>query len=305
MHRLRHSVPSANYLFVFEAAARRLSYTAAAKELNVSQPAVSKTIKLLETALEFKLFTREGGRLELTPEGKRLYQETQDAFDHLHLVIASLRRRNAKDAVRVSFSASFVQFWLLPRLDGFKQSNPDISLRIEESARDDQDLGREDIDISARLGNGRWPDVHSWHFAAEEVLPVCSPAYLKAHGPITSVSQLSGKTLLHFEERHRLRLTWAEWFRHCGLARPKFADGLVFTDNLAAVEAAILGQGIGLGWRHLVRGHLKAGRLVPAMDLTYRSGNAIYLVTPVNRRSKPSADLFRDWLLSQEHGAAE
>jgi len=305
MHRLRLSVPSANYLFVFEAAARRLSYTAAAKELNVSQPAVSKTIKLLESALGFKLFTREGGRLELTFEGRRLYQETQDAFDHLHLVIASLRRRNAKETVRVSFSASFVQSWLLPRLDDFKQLHPDISLRIEESARDDQDLEKEDLDISARLGSGAWPDVQSWHFADEEVLPVCSPGYLKAHGPIETVAQLSGKTLLHFEERHRARLTWAEWFKQCGGGRPDVSDGLVFTDNLAAMEAAILGQGIGLGWKHLIRGHLKAGRLVPALDVVYRSGKSIYLVTPAKRSTSPAADLFRDWLLAQERDAAD
>lgn len=303
MHRLRSLVPSANYLFVFEAAARRLSFTEAAVELNVSQPAVSKTIKLLETSLGFKLFNRSGGRLELTPEGKRLLGETQDAFDHLHLVITSLQRRNAKDVVRVSFSSSFVQFWLIPRLDGFKEANPDIALRIEESPRDDVDLEREDIDISARLGNGAWHNVRSWHFADEEVLPVCSPAHLKKHGPFSTPMELSGETLLHFEERHRQRMTWPDWFERMNVSRPRLAEGLVFTDNLGAIEAAIRGQGIALGWKHLVRDHLQAGRLVPALDAVCRSGSAVYLVMASKRKLKPSAELFRDWILEQERVA--
>lgn len=134
MHRLRSLIPSANYLFVFEAAARRLSFTAAAEELNVSQPAVSKTIKLLEEATGLKLFRRERSRLELTAEGQRLYRETQEAFDHLHMVISSMRKKHSRDIIRVSFSASFVQLWLLPRLKGFKEKHPDVALRIEEAA---------------------------------------------------------------------------------------------------------------------------------------------------------------------------
>lgn len=297
MHRLRSLVPSANYLFVFEAAARRQSYTAAAAELNVSQPAVSKTIKLLESSLGFKLFNRSGGRLELTAEGKHLLGETQDALDQLYLAITSLRRRNAKDVVRVSFSTAFVQFWLIPRLDGFKEANPGIALHIEESSRDDLDLDQEDIDISARLGNGRWHDARSWRFTDEEVLPACSPAYLRKHGPLDSIAELAAKTLLHFEERHRQRMTWQEWFKQMGVRRPGPAEGLVFTDSLGAIEAAIRGQGVALGWIHLVRDHLQAGRLVPALDAVCRSGSAIHLVMPSRRKLKPSAELFRDWML--------
>ena len=300
MHRLRTFLPSANYLFVFEAAARHLSFTAAAKELNVSQPAVSKTVKLLESATGLKLFSRSTGRLALTAQGKRLYLETQSAFDRLHLVISSLLQKDLKDVVHLSFSATFVQLWLIPRLEAFKDVNPGIALRIEESARDDEDLEKEDIDLSARLGDGRWGDVRSWHFADEEVLPVCSPAYLKKHGPIASVEHLSTQTLLHFEERHRLRMRWADWFKHCGIVRPKLNKGLVFTDNLGSIEAAIRGQGVALGWRHLIRDQLRSRRLVPVLDVSYRSGDAIYLVMPIHRKTKLAAEQFRDWLLKHQ-----
>lgn len=300
MHRLRSFVPSANHLFAFEAAARRLSFTAAAEELNVSQPAVSKTIRLLEESTGLRLFKRDRGQLELTTEGKRLYKETQGAFDHLHLVITSLRQKHSKDIVRVSFSSSFIQLWLLPRLNDFKTRYPDVSLRIEESSRDDEDLAKEDIDLSARLGKGSWAGVRSWRFVTEEVMPVCSPDYLRKHGRIRAASDLVGHTLLHFEERRRSRLTWPEWLEHCGVRRPKLAEGLVFTDNLSSIEAAVLGQGVALGWKHLVENYLKAGRLIAVSGASYRSGDAVHLIMSAHRPPKPNAELFRDWLLQQQ-----
>ncbi|MFD2651443.1 LysR substrate-binding domain-containing protein [Brucella rhizosphaerae] len=299
MHRLRSLIPSANYLFVFEAAARRLSFTAAAEELNVSQPAVSKTIKLLEEATGLKLFRRDRSRLELTAEGQRLYRETQEAFDHLHMVISSMRKKHSRDIIRVSFSSSFVQLWLLPRLKNFKEKHPDVALRIEESSRDDQDMLEEDIDVSARLGNGNWPGIRSWPFVTEEVWLVCSPSYLEEHGAIKSPQDLLNHTLLHFEERHRSRLGWREWLERSGVPNPRIEQDFVFTDALSSIEAAVFGQGIALGWKHLVRDHIAAGRLVPAIDIFNRSGDTIHLVMPAQRPPKRGAELFRDWLLEQ------
>jgi len=299
MHRLRSLIPSANYLFVFEAAARRLSFTAAAEELNVSQPAVSKTIKLLEETTGLKLFRRERSRLELTAEGQRLYRETQEAFDHLHMVISSMRKKHSRDIIRVSFSASFVQLWLLPRLKGFKEKHPDVALRIEESSRDDQDLLEEDIDVSARLGRGKWPGILAWPFVTEEVWPVCSPAYLKERGQIEEASDLLNHTLLHFEERHRSRLGWREWLERSGVQNPRIEQDFVFTDALSSIEAAVQGQGVALGWKHLVHDHIVAGRLVPATHIFHRSGDTIHLVMPAQRPPKRGAELFRDWLLEQ------
>lgn len=300
MHRLRSLIPSANYLFCFEAAARRRSFTAAAQELNVSQPAVSKTIRLLEEATGLKLFRREHTRLELTADGQRLYKETQEAFDHLHMVISSLQKKHSNDVVRVSFSASFVQLWLLPRLKDFKAKHPDVSLRIEESSRDDQDLVEEDIDLSARLGNGKWPGIHSWHFVTEEVLPVCSPDYLKEHGPIHAPADLLRHTLLNFEERHRNRLGWREWLERHAVPVARLKQDFVFTDALGSIEAAVLGQGIALGWKHLVQDHIQAGRLVLPLEESYRSGQAIHIVMPAQRPPKRGAELFRDWLIEQD-----
>lgn len=302
MHRLRSLVPSANYLFAFEAAARRKSFTAAADELNVSQPAVSKTIRLLEEATGLKLFRRQHNQLELTAEGARLYREVQESLDHLYMVIASLQREHATDLVRVSFSASFVQLWLLPRLRDFRDKHPEVTLRIEELSRDDQDLAAENIDLSARLGSGSWPGMQAWKFVAEEVVPVCSPDYLSARGPITTAADLLNHPLLDFEERYRTRMGWWEWLKVHGVRMTRRRENVVFTDLLGSVKAAALGEGIALGWRHLVEDYLASGQLVTPLQETYRSGHAVYLVMPAQRSAKRGTEVFRDWLLAQVEG---
>ncbi len=301
MHRLRNLIPSANYLFAFEAAARRLSFTAAAKELNVSQPAVSKTIRLLEESTGLKLFRRESARLELTPEGQRLYQEVQSSFDHLHMVISSLQRKYQKDIVRASFSAVFISLWLLPRLTDFKNRYPEISLHIEESPKDYIDLTEEDIDLSARLGNGEWQGLRAWQLCEEEAVCVCSPDYLEKYGPISTPADLLNHRLLHFEEKHRSRIGWREWLEYQGVSSAKLPHDVVFSDNLASMQAAVHGQGIALGWRHLIRAHLESGKLVIPLQNSYNAGKSIYLVAPASRQIKAGTEKFRDWILEQMH----
>jgi len=220
------------------------------------------------------------------------------------MVISTLRRKHSHDTVRVSFSASFVQFFLLPRLKGFKAQHPDVSLRIEESGRDIADLEQEDIDLSARLGHGKWPGLDAWHFVTEEILPVCSPAYLQEHGRIRQPSDLASAVLLHFDERYRTRLGWREWLRLHGITADRLRQDFIFSDALASIEAAVQGQGVALGWKHLVRDHVASGRLICPLDLIHKTGQSVYLVMPAGRRPKPGAELLRDWLLAQDPDAA-
>ncbi|MDQ0392019.1 LysR substrate-binding domain-containing protein [Labrys monachus] len=304
MHKLRSVVPSANHLFVFEAAARRLSFTAAARELNVTQPAVSKTIRILERSTGLKLFHRESARLRLTADGQRLYEETQACFDQIYKAISTMRRQGDRDIVRVSFSTSFVYLWLLPRLHEFKALHTDVALNIEESSRDDIDFADDTIDLSARLGDGAWPGIRSWLFTAEDVSAVCSPSYLEEHGPIETAADLPRHRLLHFTERYRRRIGWNEWLRRMGVPAANVIEDVVFSDALAATEAAALGQGVVLGWNHLVDDYVRSGRLVRPLQTGYRSGQSIYLTASAARPLKPAVDLFRRWLLSKAEGPA-
>lgn len=302
MHKLRSLLPSGNSLFTFEAAARHASFTEAAKELNVSQPAVSRSIQQLEDYLGARLFHRQHRAIELTAEGRRFYQEVSGSLDHLYSAALALRKAPVKESLNISFSSVFINFWLLPRLDGFKARYPDLKLHIEINDRDEKNLAREGIDLSSRLGDGRWNGLRAWHYAEEEVMPVCSPAYLRAHGPVASVEDLPRHQLLHLEESYRIRIGWKEWLHQNGVEGPEIDHDLVFTDLAMLFQAAMRGQGIALGWRHLVAGALADGTMVRPVENLYRSGLGLYLVAPEGGPMKWAATVFRDWLLEEAKG---
>ncbi len=216
------------------------------------------------------------------------------------MVISSLQKKHFERRRSGLVSPpSFVQLWLLPRLKDFKAKHPDVSLRIEESSRDHAGPLEEDIDVSRASATANGQASHAWRFVTEEVLPVCSPDYLKDHGPIREPADLLQHTLLIFEERHRLRLGWREWLERHSVPAARLKQDFVFTDALGSIEAAVLGQGIALGWKHLVHDHVRAGRLVFPLAESYRSGQAIHIIMPVQRAPKRGTELFRNWLIEQ------
>lgn len=298
MHKLRAYLPSANALFTFEAAARRGSFTAAAEELNVSQPAVSKSIRLLEQALGFRLFYRHHTRLELTAEGKRLLAETEAAFDGLHHCITAMRHDEGRDRVRAAFSSSFLQFWLLPRISEFSDRHPDIRLSIEESSYDDLDLFAHEIDLSARLGRGEWPELQSWELVPEIIYPVASPVYVAQHGLTPPDAVLHGQRLIHFRERNRVRWGWGDWMAAQGQPSPRLDESYVFTDALNSLAAASLGQGIALAWAHLVVDQVAAGSLV-RVGAPILTGKSVFLTAARRKPLSAASTKFVDWILDR------
>lgn len=298
MHKLRAYLPSANYLFTFEAAARRGSFTAAAEELNVSQPAVSKTIRLLEQALGFRLFYRHHSRLELTAEGKRLLEQTEAAFDGLHHCITAMHHGEGRDQVRAAFSSSFLQLWLLPRINEFSEQNPGIRLSIEESSYDDLDLFAHEIDISARLGRGDWPELHCWELVPEIIYPVASPAYVSRHNLTPPDAVLHGQRLIHFRERNRVRWGWSDWMAAQGQPSLRLDESFLFTDALNSLAAASLGQGVALAWAHLVVDQVAAASLL-RVGAPIMTGKSIYLTAPRRKPLSAASAKFVDWILDR------
>ena len=292
-------LPSANSLFTFEAAARHLSFTEAAKELHVSQPAVSKAINLLESHLGTKLFHRHHRAIELTAEGSRFYSEVSDSFDRLYSAAAALEKAPLKESINVSFSSVFVGFWLLPRFDDFKQRYPNLNLHLDVNDRDDKNLLRGGIDLSSRLGDGRWSGLKSWRYADEEIIVICSPGYLQAHGPISSVADLPQHRLLQLDESYRVRMGWTEWLHSNNVDVPSVDYHLSFNDSEAVLQAVLRDQGLALGWRHLVDRQLRNGRLVQPVPDVCRPGSGLYLVAPEGPPMKWGAKMLRDWILEQ------
>jgi DNA-binding transcriptional LysR family regulator len=302
MHALRQLIPSPSALITFEAAARLQSFTRAADELGVSQPAVSHSIRELERRLGVQLFERGARCVSLTPEGQWFFRNVAKSLAHIYQSALHLRRSHGLDTqVTISVSTAFAAHWLLPRIARFRSQHPEIDLRFQTSDRD-VDLVAEGISIGIRLGDGEWAAYDAWRFAEEEVLAVCSPEYQRRRGPWRRPADLLEETLVHLEEPYRDCITWSDWFRRAGSEYEVPEHGLKLNDYALVLNAAVGGEGIALGWRHLVAHLLDGGELVKAVPDGFCSTRAFYVVTPKAWPINEATRVFRDWILRESAG---
>ena len=167
-------LPPLNALRAFEAAARHLSFTRAAAELNVTQTAISHQIRALEERLGVRLFRRLPRGLLLTEEAQRYLPPIRDAFDQIALATERLGAVGASSTLTVSVLPSFAGKWLVPRLGRFRVAHPDLDLRISASS-ELVDFARDDVDVGIRMGSGRYPGLRVDRLFGESLVPVCSP----------------------------------------------------------------------------------------------------------------------------------
>src|SRR5215469_15300646 len=120
------TLPSLNGLRAFEAAARHLSFTRAAAELNVTQTAISHQIRRLEEQLGKRLFVRQSRSLALTREAQDYLPAIRTAFDDLRRATERLQRPDREGVLTVSTTASLATKWLVTRVARFQEANPRI-----------------------------------------------------------------------------------------------------------------------------------------------------------------------------------
>jgi len=292
---IRRQLPPLTALTVFEAAARLSSFTRAAEELGVTQAAVSRQIHLLEEDFGFPLFLRSHRKVVLTESGRSLAAAASGAFDLLTEAVTDLRRGGASNELTISATVAFSHFWLVPRISEFSRQHPEINLRIV--TQDNlPDLERGEIDIAFRFGSGMWHDGHADALFEDEVFPVCSPGFLRSAGVIRAPADLIEHSLISNETDHPMWIGWNEWLPAFGVAVPRRALGLRCSFYTEAIYAALNGQGIALGWKHLVRDLLEQNRLVRLTDAAIKPMGAYFLVVPTRRRDKESVRLFKGWL---------
>ncbi|WP_170394542.1 LysR substrate-binding domain-containing protein [Ruegeria arenilitoris] len=288
---------SPRHLVVFEAAARTGSFTKAAEELNVQQPAVSASIKQLETSLGVVLFRRSHRRITLTNAGNRLYSDVTRAFELLSHSAASIRQFASNDHVTLSASSAFNNYWLMPRIASFQQNHPDIELRLQSSDRE-PDLNVETISLAVRLGDGNWPDCDAHLISDEVIYPVASPRVMAAAVTLKNVPGLLNQRLIHLEEPVRERPTWEQWFRTFGITEVTPRTGLRLNDYALVLQAAMAGEGFAFGWHHVVAPLVRQGMLAARPEWAWKTGKGFYLVWSKTRPLTPKAEIVRDWILS-------
>src|SRR5437868_6743042 len=293
-------LPSLNGLRAFEAAARHLSFTQAASELNVTQTAISHQIKRLEQELGIRLFIRQNRALALTPEAKEYLPGIRAAFNDLRLATDRLLRRDDDHVLTVSTLASLAAKWLLPRLSAFQEAHPGIDVRITTSTGL-VDFKSGDVDAAIRYGRGQWPGLRADWLMADELFPVCSPALLMGDKPLRSPQDLAHHTLLHSSGGYDD--DWRLWLTAAGLPVDiSKQPGLSFDLIFMTVQAAIDGVGVAMGRTSYVEADIAKGRLVVPFNITLPADAGFYLVSPEAKADTPKLSAFRQWLEASVEG---
>ena len=279
-------------LLAFEAVARHGSFSRAASELNVQQPAMSRRVAALETELNVPLLYRTRPTLSLSPEGEILYRAVSGSMSQVQSAFDQIAWRAQQTNVVVNTTIGFASCFLMKRLHAFRAAYPDVV--VELVSRDQNDTYQEDaadvvilFDTPSSLPGRRQAIVFE-----EEMIAVCAPDYLPA--PLRSLEE--------FKHHRLLRLTqgihgedWAK-FLGLGIALPLARSTERFTSFIIYLQSALDGEGIALGWEHLLHDHLAAGTLQRASPHVYRSNRAYFACLTRRAETNTAAQSFVDWI---------
>lgn len=289
----------------FEAAARQQSFTAAAIELGTTQPAISQQIKRLEEQLGTRLFDRIYRGIELTEAGTILFEQVQAGLQSIDAGLSAITAQHQHEVLQVATDFAFAAYWLMPRLHRFHAANPQVDVSLVTSERNHNML-RTDIDVAVLFGDGRFKQGESRWLFSEEVFPVCSPLLLKDRPLPLPAQALAEFPLLHLRASNSN--SWFDWsgvFRELGITSPPAPGQLRFDNYTLLIQAAIGGQGVAIGWRHLVDNLLAQGLLCRPIAETVLSRLGYYVVLPQRKRRGVLIRQFVDWLMEEQTNSAE
>ena len=287
------TVPSGSQLRTFAVAANLESFTEAAKALGVTQAAVSRLVNKTEQQLDVDLFTRSPKGVTLTNQGRKLYEAVSRSLSDIAEAIAEIQRETSKkQTVVISVSSAFVTHWLIPRIGRLMARHPEIDLHFQlQSGEPEGDLRSADLGI--RLEGNCDEQLVLNTFEPEVIRPVCAPGYLATFGRPEDATFAQDFTLIQFANP---RLSWSEFLTAASYELPPAGREIVFNDYSIVLQAALAGEGIALGWGHIVRHLLERGLLVPAFDAVVVTGKHYQVFRNRNSGRNVALDNLIRWL---------
>ncbi|NNM72822.1 transcriptional regulator GcvA [Enterovirga aerilata] len=299
---MRTRLPSMTSLRAFEAAARHLSFTRAAVELNLTQTAISHQIRNLEELLGTKLFVRNGNAVTLTEVANGYLQSVRNALVEISAATDMAADRNDENVLTLQCLGTFAIKRLVPVLHLFQARYPSISLRLRTVQSFESNMPH-DFDLAVWHGSGDWPGVTVDKLGEEQVFPVCSPRLLAERGKLETPADLSNHTVIRTVSLI-LRDEWPFWLETAGVRDISFGAELTCDYLITSMQAAVDGLGVVLGRSGVVGPDLASGRLVEPFSVRARSNFGYYLVTPLRTAKLRKVQLFRRWLLEQVNQTA-
>jgi len=279
---------------VFHAVARTGSLTKAASELFVTTSAVSQQIQNLEEHLGTTLLTKAGRGIVLTEAGERYFDMIADQVERISEATQRIRGLRSRSVLTVRSTPSFASKWLVPRLRGFIDANPNIELRVNGTT-EPTDFSREAVDIDIRHGEGRWPGLFVEGFAEEFFFPICAPSHCAANS-------LSADEARHYRLIHSVKsqVQWPQWFACAGTSPPDDMQRVLFDRSHMSIDAAVDGVGLALESTLMMWRELRAGTLVlPVAQAPRICVTTQWIVCPFEYLNKAKVELFLAWLRAE------
>lgn len=300
-------------LRAFEAAARHLSFSKAGEELHVTQAAVSRQIKVLETFLNRSLFNRLTRQVELTPFGRSYFAAATQALEIIERATCELTTQHR--SLSISVLPSIGSLWLMERMTGFACAYPEIEMSIS-SSMDPVDFKHHKIDLAIRVGKlpghtydpampqidftmvEDWAGVSAIHLWDDYVVPVCSPKLMDKLGPIQSPEDLNRYCLIYNTRRPDC---WSKWLEANGASTVTGSGRLEVSHSFIAAKAAREGLGVACLSSIEVDPWSSRDKLIKPLATEVKSAGAYYLLGLQDRLASPDARMFHDWLVDQYH----
>ena len=290
MTRPRRFLPSVSLLMAFEAVLRTGSTAAAARELDLTQGAVSRLIQSLEAQLSHRLFDRHRRRLIATEAARAYGRDIMRALDLIQRASMELSVNPTGGVLTLAILPAFGTRWLAPRLGTFMTANPGITINLATRLKR-FNFEAEGFDAAIHFGSDDWRDAGHMKLFDERLTACAAPDFLLRH-PVVSAGDIHGLPLLQIETRPT---AWAVWFAGQRLEAP-LARGMLFDQFAPMTQAAISGLGIALLPDYLAASEIAEGRLVPVLERAVVGVGAYWLVWPEARANFPPLEAFRSWL---------
>ncbi len=293
----RKPLPPLDYILAFEAAANNGSFARAARQMNLSETAISRKVRLLEQHFGLAFFTRGHRSIDLTPYGREFLARIAPAIEKLRDAADDALKIGRQRPVILAATNSVASLWLSPRLHAFQQGEGAPGIMLVASDVDAECLA-DTVDLAILRGDGAWKDHDSRLLFGETVFPVCAPDFLARNPALTDLSALASSALIEVASAHTEWMNWHVWLERAGTRPHRLERPLLVNTYPLSIQAAIDGVGVALGWGHLVDPLLDSGRLVrPLGAMQVRTDAGYYLLTPRAHSAFAARSAVEDWLI--------
>lgn len=293
MSRPRRYLPSVSLLSAFEAVLRTGSTAAAARDLDLSQGAVSRLIQNLEAQLGQPLFERNRRRLVATEAARAYGRDISRALDLIQRASMELSANPVGGVLSLAILPAFGTRWLAPRLGSFLGAHPGVTINLGTRLKR-FNFDAEGFDAAIHFGTDDWRDAGHMKLFDERLTACIAPALL-AKNPVREVEDMRALQLLQLETRPS---AWKIWFEGQGVAG-WVGRGMLFDQFGPMTQAAISGLGVALLPDYLADTEIEEGRLVALFRRGVAGTGAYWLTWPQTRASYPPLEAFRAWLAAE------